>query len=119
MKNLNKYELLSEYQTAKQSSGFSTPSASWCLEDNHAYFDDYDPDTYLKPITDYFTVEALEDGMTVNFQNTTGELYYSLDDGNTLTSYEFDFTYGREYIYIDRNISRASAFSIRPVISGN
>jgi hypothetical protein len=36
-----------------------------------------------------------------------------------LSSYEFDFTYSREYIYIDRNISRESAFSIRPVISGN
>lgn len=86
MKNLNKYELLSEYQTAKQSSGFSTPSASWCLENNHSYFDDYDPDTYLKPITDYFTVEALEDGLQITFESTTGNLYYSLDNGSTWTS---------------------------------
>ena len=83
MKHLKLFENKSQYDTYSQSIEAILPNVSYVAEDNLVY---YNP--FIDYSKEYMYFEALEDGMTVSFNNESSvSLYYSLDkqEWNELT----------------------------------
>ena len=82
-KHCKTFQTISDYDSFKSSDDFILPNISYIYENESV---DFNPDTSIDYSNEYFTIEALEDGLTAQLSNNACEYRIDDDNWNTLSA---------------------------------
>ena len=84
MKYLKLFKTTAEYESyIADSEDFVRPNVSLCEDDNSVYFHDFISEPDIDYSKEYFTIEALEDGLTVKLSRNASQ--YRIDNNEWVT----------------------------------